>query len=97
MLCECESNSLVRHRLHHPLFPFSENLFLLLFVGRRLGQRDVQIRSGEIRLVQSVHGCFCHLAIFEVYKCIVLDLLDALHLAVGFEDLAEFVFRDGSG
>ena len=89
-----------RNVLHHPLLPLPQHLLLLLLIGRRLGQTDLQLRPGQVLPVEVLHGLDGPLPHVEVHEGVVLDLLDPLDAAVAvgdgaFEGLSDLILGDG--
>ena len=81
-------------RLQHAPLASLEDLFLLLAIRRRFGQRHFDRVAAEQNVaVQFVHGLDGVVTFFEMNESVILYLLDALDRSVGLKRLLQLLFR----
>lgn len=77
--------------LEQPALASFQYLLFLLAIRRRLGQRHLQVGAVQRAPVERIHGLHGVVALLEMYKGVVLDLLDTLDRTVRFECFLQFV------
>ena len=77
-------------------FIYEKNYFIFRIQSNSGFTPELQLAAMDDAQYLSVHflqGCDRRLALLKMYKSVVLDLLHAFDLAVGFEALLQFFFR----